>query len=67
MVQNVNTSVADTVLMTLHVTDQMAFVIWGVKLDIKDKNVTQVLFFYYTSFITVFIKRLVHESDEVKP
>ena len=55
MVQNVNTTVADTVLMTLHVTEQMAFVIWGVKLDIKDKNVTQVLFLHITHPLSLYL------------
>ena len=53
--QNVNTTAADTVTMTNHATEQMAFVIQGVSLDTQEENVTKVPFLYivhvhYTSF-----------------
>ena len=46
LVQNVNTTVADTVTMTYHATEQMAIAIRDVSLDTQDTNVTQVQFLY---------------------
>ena len=51
--QSVYTTVADTVTMTYHATEQMVFVMRDVSLDTQEKNVTKVPFLYivhYTSF-----------------
>ena len=46
LVQDVNTTVADIVMMTYHATEQMVFVMRDVSLDTQEKNVTQVQLLY---------------------